>query len=210
MNGRIFGAEFRDVGERLHDGKSVRVVAASRVFATTQHDLWDALTNKERLPRWFGPIDGLLQPGGHYKIEGNAKGKITHCDPPDAFDLTWVVFFNTSWVQVRLSPEGSGTRLSLEHLMRKGFMSEKHWKKYGPGATGVGWDIGFWSLGQHIETPDAAVQPKEQEAWFSGEAGKSFLRECATAWGHSHFESGETQANAETAAERTAIFYAGD
>lgn len=210
MTGNFLGAEFRDVGERMHSGKSVRVVTASRVFATTQDDLWDALTNKERLPRWFAPVEGLLQPGGHYKIEGNAKGKITHCDPPNAFDLTWVIFFNTSWVQVRLAPEESGTRLSLEHLMRKGFMSEKHWKKYGPGATGVGWDIGLLSLGQHIETPVAAVTPKEQEAWFSEDAGKSFLRQCATAWGQSHIEGGEVRANAEAAADRTAKFYVGD
>lgn len=210
MSSSFLGAEFRDVGERMHNGKSVRVVAASRVFATTQDDLWDALTSKERLPRWFAPVEGVLEPGGDYKIKGNAKGKITHCDPPSAFDLTWVIFFNTSWVQVRLSSEESGTRLTLEHLMRKGFMSEKHWKKYGPGATGVGWDIGFLSLGQYIDAPDAALDPKEQEAWMATDAGKEFLKTCASAWGHSHAEAGEAKSHAETAAERTAKFYAGD
>lgn len=210
MHDIFLGAEFRDVGERSHNGHTVRVVGASRVFATTQDDLWDALTNKDRLSRWFAPVQGALQPGGHYKIKDNAKGKITHCDPPNEFDLTWVIFFNTSWVEVRLSPEDGGTRLSLEHLMRKGFLSEKHWKKYGPGATGVGWDIGFLSLGLHIEKPSEAIDPNEQEAWMATFAGKAFLRECATRWGQSHVEGGETHSNAEAAAGRTATFYAGE
>ena len=209
MSQGVFGAEFRDVGERLHNGKSVRVVAASRVFTISQDDLWDALTNQERLARWFALVEGRLEPGGHYKIQGNAKGKITHCDPPHAFDLTWVIFFNTSWVQVRLIPVDGGTRLALEHLMRKGFMSEKHWKKYGPGATGVGWDIGFWSLGQYIETPNAALDSSAQEAWLSSQEGKVFLRDCAVAWGWSHAESGAPQSHAKAVAERTAEFYTG-
>ena len=197
------------MGERIHNGKTVRVVAASRVFATTQDDLWDAITAKDRLPRWFAPVEGNLEPGGRYKIEGNAKGRITHCDPPNAFDLTWVFFFNTSWVQVRLQAEADGTRLTLEHLMRKGFASERHWAKYGPGATGVGWEIGFLSLGQHIDAPDQAKDPKEQEAWMATDEGKAFVHGCAHAWGEAHAAAGEPRADAAAAAERTTSFYAG-
>ena len=210
MSDNFLGAEFRDVGERSHLGKSVRVVAASRVFATTQDDLWDAMTTRDRLSRWFAPVEGILEPGGRYKVEGNAKGRITQCDPPHAFDLTWVIFFNTSWVQVRLQPEAAGTRLTLEHLMRKGFASERHWAKYGPGATGVGWDIGFLSLGQHLDAPDVAKDPKSQEAWTTTDEGKAFMRDCAHGWGVAHAEAGEPRADAAAAAERTASFYAGD
>jgi len=203
------GAEFREVAERQHEGKPARVVAASRVYSTSQDDLWDALTNKERLPRWFAPVEGALELGGKYKIKGNAKGKITRCDPPHAFDLTWVIFFNTSWVHVRLKAQEDGTRLTLEHIMHKGRMSEAHWRKYGPGATGVGWDIGFLSLGLHLAAPDAVIDQKEQEAWTKTGAGIAFLRTSAMSWGQSHIASGEAADVAHEMAEKTANFYAG-
>ena len=208
--GTIFGAEFRELAERTHNGKRVRVVAASRVFATSQEDLWDALTNKDRLPRWFAEVEGKLELGGKYKIKGNAKGKIIECTPPETFELTWVMFFNTSWVTVRLAPEDTGTRLTLEHIMTKGRLAEGHWRKYGPGATGVGWDIGFLSLDQHIETGGGQIDQKAQEAWMATDEGKAFLRTCAAAWGEAHIKGGEAADVATEMAENTAKFYSGE
>ena len=52
------GAEFRKVENREHQGKPALVVVAARTYDTTVADLWDALTNPERLPRWFLPIEG--------------------------------------------------------------------------------------------------------------------------------------------------------
>ena len=49
-----------------------------------------------------------------------------------------------SWVTVRLSPDPKGgTRLELEHAAHV----EEHWKKFGPGAVGIGWDLGLLGLG---------------------------------------------------------------
>lgn len=203
------GAEFREVAERQHEGKSARVVVASRVYTTSQDDLWDALTNKERLPRWFAPVEGTLELGGNYKIKGNAKGKITRCEPPYGFDLTWVYYFNTSWVHVRLEAEGSGTRMTLEHIMHKGRMSEGHWRKYGPGATGVGWDIWFLSLGLQLAAPDTDIDQKEQKAWMKTDAGIAFLRTSSMSWAQSHITAGEAADVANAMAEKTAKFYAG-
>ncbi len=52
-------------------------------------ELWDAVTNAERIPRWFAAITGELKLGGRYQLEGNAGGDITRCDAPTAVDITW-------------------------------------------------------------------------------------------------------------------------
>src|SRR3990170_3170289 len=108
---RAIGAEFRDVVEREHQGKPARGVVAARTYDTDAADLWDALTDKERIPRWFAPVEGELKLGGRYQVQGNAGGAITRCDRPEAFDIDWEFGGVLSWVTVRLAPEGTRTRL---------------------------------------------------------------------------------------------------
>ena len=84
-----FAAEFRKVEDRQREGEPVRVVIASRHYETDRDDLWNALTDAERLPRWFAPISGELKLGGSYQLEGNAGGTILRCDAPDHFEITW-------------------------------------------------------------------------------------------------------------------------
>ena len=204
-----FGAEFREVGERDYLGKPARVLVASRVYPTSQDDLWDAITNKERLPRWFAPIEGDLKLGGHYKIKDNAEGKITRCDPPEAIDLTWEYSSNVSWVRVRLTPENEAARLTLEHIMSKDPEAERHWREYGPGATGIGWDFGFYDLGLYLASKGGSIDRSAYEAWLQTEDGQAFIRSCATAWGEAHIKSGEAPDTAKAIAERTANFYCG-
>jgi len=203
------GAEFRELDEREHNGKPARVVAASRIYSTTQSDLWDAITNKDRLSRWFAPVEGTLEQGGRYKIKGNAKGKILWCEPHNGFDVTWVFFFNTSWVTARLAAEDNGTRLTIEHIMHKSYMSERHWKKYGPGATGVGWDLWFMALGIHLKEGGELINRSDHDAWEKTAEAKTFLRACAASWGESHIAAGENSESAKAMATATANFYAG-
>ncbi len=47
------GAVIREVTVRERDGKPARAVIATRSYDTDITDLWDALTNPERIPRWF-------------------------------------------------------------------------------------------------------------------------------------------------------------
>ena len=44
-----FGAEFREVQDRTRDGQPVRVVIGTRVYTTDRADLWNAMTDAERL-----------------------------------------------------------------------------------------------------------------------------------------------------------------
>jgi uncharacterized protein YndB with AHSA1/START domain len=48
------------------------VVSASRTFATSPDDLWEAITTPEQLARWFGSVSGDLRLGGSFQIEDNA------------------------------------------------------------------------------------------------------------------------------------------
>lgn len=75
------GAVNREVSDRDHRGKVRRVVAASRTFATSPDDLWEAITKSERLARWFGSVSGDLHLGGSFQIKGNAHGEVTACNP---------------------------------------------------------------------------------------------------------------------------------
>ena len=67
------GAVVRVVEDRVHEGEKMRVVIASRAYDTSIADLWDALTSKERLPRWFARVDGELELGGRYPGEGQCR-----------------------------------------------------------------------------------------------------------------------------------------
>lgn len=207
---RPLGAEFRRVREVEHEGKPARLVEGSRLYTTGIDDLWDALTNAERIPRWFSPIRGDLELGGRYQLEGNAEGTITRCDPPDALDVTWEFAGNVSWVSVRLTPETGGTRLTLLHTMLKDEAGEAHWEKYGPGAVGVGWDLSFLGLGLHVDSGGKAIDREVSDTWLALEEGKAFMRACAEAWGRAHAAAGETAEVAQAMAARTAGFYAGE
>ncbi len=104
----------RSVSSPERDGQPARAVALSRSYVTTLEDLWDAVANEARIPRWFLPVSGDLRRGGRYQLEGNAGGVITACDPCSRFSLTWEFCQDVSWVDVRLANDGQDrARLTL-------------------------------------------------------------------------------------------------
>lgn len=206
---QALGTTFQAVRDVEHDGQPARAVQGSRVYATEIDDMWDALTNAERLPRWFLPVSGDLRLGGRYQLEGNAEGTVTRCDPPEALEVTWEFAGNVSWVSVQLSSEDDGVRLDLMHTMLQDEASEAHWATYGPGATGVGWDQGFFGLGLHLASGGEQVDSEAYFAWLATDGGKAFLHACAAAWGKAHTAAGEDEAVARAMAEKTAAFYTG-
>ena len=198
------GAVERSVSWLERDGQSASAVTLSRSFATTVDDLWDAVTNGERIPRWFSPVSGDLQLGGRYQLEGNAGGTITACEPPSHFALTWE-FYGTSWVEVRVADGGDGgARLTLSHIAH---LSD-HWDQYGPGAAGVGWEMGLLGLALHIAQPDA---PKPDEAAFAASPdGKAFITGSSEGWEQAAVAAGTDPETAHAAATRTTAFYTGE
>ena len=201
---RQIGAEVRELSTR-EDG--ARVVVAARSYTTSMEDLWDALTNPERIPRWFAPVTGDLRLGGKYQIKGNASGEVVECDPPRRFGLTWGMQGQVSWVNVQLSENADGgTLLRLEHIAH---VPDDFWKQYGAGAVGVGWDQALFGLDQHFAT-GATVRPEDAEAWVASEEGRSFVRQSSDAWCAASIAAGTEPSAARAAAERTRQFYTGD
>jgi uncharacterized protein YndB with AHSA1/START domain len=184
------------------------VVVATRTYDTDPADLWEALTSAERIPRWFLPVEGDLRLGGRYQLKGNAGGTITRCEPPAAFDLTWEFGGGTSWVTVRLAPAGAATRLTLEHIVAASDVDE-HWTRFGPGAVGVGWDLGLLGLARYVDTGEA-VSHEDAERWAASAEGKAFARASAEGWANAHVAGGEREEVARAMAQRTAAFYAPD
>ncbi|WP_394821632.1 SRPBCC family protein [Pendulispora albinea] len=202
---RYIGAVTREVRESEQNGRPARVVVASRTYDTSIEDLWDAITNPERIPRWFLPVTGDLRAGGRYQLQGNAGGEITECAPPRRFSLTWVYAETTSWVAVTLKEVSKGTRLELEHTT----YVDDHWNQFGPGATGVGWDLAITGLGHHLAT-GAAVDPKDAAEWPLSEEGKDFARRSSDDWCRAAIASGTDPAVAKASAARTTAFYTGE
>ena len=197
------GAITRDVSSRSQDGKDARLVVASRTYPTTADDLWNALTSAERLPRWFLPITGDLRLGGRYQLQGNAGGEILICEPPRHLRISWEFGGQTSWVELRITKHGAGSRLTLEHTM----FVDDHWKKFGPGATGVGWDLALVGLAQHID--GAMANAEAGMAWMMSDNGKSFIRQSSDAWRLADVASGEDADTANAAASQTTAAYTG-
>src|SRR5580765_41820 len=83
------GLVMRQVRTGSRNGVPTKIAVARRTYATDRDDLWDAVTNAERIPRWFLPITGDLRVGGRYQFEGNAGGAIERCAPPESFAVTW-------------------------------------------------------------------------------------------------------------------------
>ena len=79
----------RTVRNLERDGKPAKAVIASCVYDTDAADLWNALTDAKRIPRWFLPVSGDLKLGGRYQFEGNAGGTITECVPQKRIGATW-------------------------------------------------------------------------------------------------------------------------
>ncbi len=168
--------------------------------------MWDAITNPERIPRWFLPISGDLRLGGRYQLHGNASGQITACEPPRSLAVTWEFGDQASWVQVRLTElSDGGTRLQLEHIL----LPDEHWNQYGPGATGVGWELAIMGLGRHLST-GAANDPKEAAEWLTSEEGKDFVARSSEEWGRASIASGTDETAARESARRTTAFYRGE
>ena len=194
----------RSVSSTLREGQAARAVALSRSYATTVEDLWDAVTNGERLPRWFLPISGELVLGGRYQLDGNAGGVITACARPSHLALTWEFGGDVSWVEVRFAERGAGARLALTHTAH---LSE-HWDTYGPGAVGVGWELALMGLAIHLAQPAA---PKPDEAAFAASPdGKALIAGSSEGWQRAAVAAGTDPAAARAAARRTTAFYTGE
>lgn len=199
----------RKVEDVSHEGQPARAVVAMRDYPTGIDDLWNALTDAERIPRWFAPVSGELKLGARYQIKGNAGGTITTCTPPSRLAMTWEFGGSISWVEVELEAASSDrTRLTLRHIAPLDDKSEEFWDKFGPGAVGVGWDLSLMGLGWHIETGKSNERFAE-ETWALSDEGIAFATASSEAWTGASLAYGTPEAAARRAGASTTAFYTG-
>jgi uncharacterized protein YndB with AHSA1/START domain len=201
----LIGGTTREVIQSERDGAATRVVRATRAFATTVEDLWDCVSNPERLPRWFLPVTGDLRVGGRFQIEGNAGGTVLECDPPEHLAVTWEAMGGMSWLDVRLSAtDDDGARLELSHTVP----TDAHWDQFGPGAVGVGWELALMGLVLHT-TSGEAVNAEEVMAWQTTAPALELMRGSAAGWRDAHIAGGDPADEAAAMADRTLAAYTG-
>ena len=198
------GKVTRKLDKVERNGRSAWRLTATRIYETSVDDAWDALTNPERIPRWFLPISGELHPRGRYQFEGNAGGVVERCDPPARLAVTWEMHGDVSWVEVTLSEAGAGqTRFELVHVAH---VPEAIFDQYGPGGVGIGWDLALVGMEKHFATK-AAVDPKAAEAWVQSTAGRVYVEACSAAWADASIGAGTDPEKAEAAAAQVSDFY---
>lgn len=204
---RHIGALTRRVVMGERDGKPAHIVIASRSFDTGIDDIWDAVTNAERIPRWFSPVSGDLRLGGRYRIEGNAEGTIETCEPPRRLALTWEFAGQVSWVEVDLAEEPDGTtRLELRHIAVLDDEYLKFWDQFGPGAVGVGWDLSFLGLAEHLEK-GWDKPPETDTEWVKTDEYRSFVAASSAGWHDASVALGTDAEAAAAARDATTKFY---
>lgn len=175
---RFIGAVTREVRSVEKDGRPARVVVAACSYDTTIEDLWDCITSPERIPRWFLLVSGDLRLGGRYQLQGNAGGQMI-------------------WVRVELTElSDGGAELRLEHTVPV----DDHWNQYGPGATGIGWELALMGLSRHVEGHVMPKQPPDT---------KDLVRRSSDEWCRASIAAGTNEEAARAAAARTTKFYAG-
>ncbi len=96
-------------------------------YSTDIDDLWSAITEPDRLARWWGKVDGDLRVGGefHLIVEWEGTGRVEACERPRRLQVTiresdesyrkgqGVPPFNST-IEATLTPAGDQTDLVIE------------------------------------------------------------------------------------------------
>ena len=204
---REIEAVTREVGEGSVPAGVGHAVRLQRDFDAPIEDVWDAVTNPERISRWFLPLSGDYRVGGRYQLEGNAGGTILACDRPNSLKVSWVYGppagdLDASVVEVRLSTVADGrTRFELDHTA---VVPEEFWAQFGPGAVGVGWDGAMLGLTLHLRGGGVG----DPEAWQVSAEGREFFTRSSEAWGEAYRASGADPDIVAQAVAGSTAFYA--
>jgi uncharacterized protein YndB with AHSA1/START domain len=114
----------RSVLGTLHSVHGEGVVRMEDRLDVGIDDLWRALTDPERLARWYGEVEGELSRGGAFRVRialaGERTGRVEACDPPQRLLLTMrdpdpqPGQPEQTVIEAQLTAKGAGTRLVWE------------------------------------------------------------------------------------------------
>jgi uncharacterized protein YndB with AHSA1/START domain len=198
----------RVVGTAELAGADAHVVRLQRTYSAPVDDVWDALTDPERIGRWFLPISGDYRIGGRFQFEGNAGGEILACERPQRLRVSWgfgeSAATDGSEIELRLTKLGDeSTSLELEHTA---VVPDEMWTQFGPGAVGVGWEGGLLGLSLHLAGGSIA----DPIAWQLSDEGRAFSTRASAAWGAANMAAGADPEAAASGVANTTQFYAPD
>jgi uncharacterized protein YndB with AHSA1/START domain len=131
----------------LHSNSSIGVVRLKCRFETDIDDLWSALTDPQRLARWYGNVDGDLRVGGEFAASVFASGWDGHghidvCDSQRKLEVTmWEEENKKHVVTAELTGNEDHANLALEV---RGITLDVLF------AYGVGWQLHIEDLGAHL------------------------------------------------------------
>ncbi|MFE6995680.1 SRPBCC family protein [Microbacterium sp. NPDC057659] len=107
------------------------------VYATGIDDLWQAVTDRDRIARWMVDLTGELRLGGTWSVvaQGDepswATGTITACDAPRTFSTTWhAIEEEPTELVVTLDEVEGGTRMRLVHTGIRSIFYGAGWQTY--------------------------------------------------------------------------------
>lgn len=74
----------REVGKQPIDGGEGIGVLLRQTYPAGIDEVWEALTDPDRIKRWFMPISGDLHPGGNFQLEGTQVVTFSNASQPFA------------------------------------------------------------------------------------------------------------------------------
>ena len=77
----------------LRSAQGTGVVRIEDRYRADIGDLWSALTDPDRLSRWYGQVEGDLRPGGAFRLhiesdDWDGTGRVDACGPPRRLQVT--------------------------------------------------------------------------------------------------------------------------
>ncbi len=169
----------REIDYRETPAGRVRSLLIRREYDAKIADVWDAITDPERLRRWFLPVTGDLREGGTFQLKDNAGGEIRRCDAPNLLAVTWAYGdAAASDVEIRLSETAGVTRLELHHAPvaetidfgGRDIDPVLNDAETGVWGLGAGWEMGAIALASYLtgefpaDTAAAEMPPELLEA----------------------------------------------
>ncbi|MGZ8745164.1 MAG: SRPBCC family protein [Nocardioides sp.] len=153
-----------DPAVALSDGRAE--LRIEQTWETDAADLWDAVSNPERLARWFAPIIGAVTVGGEFGIhfdDGDVPDMtLLSCDP-GAFAFTWPTEAGSTEVRVEVLATGPTTStLLLTHRLLPPASAPEY---------GAGWAAYVGQLRDHLDGRESG------DWWSAFGASRDRLRE---------------------------------
>ena len=200
----------REVGSgRIAAGEG-RAIRLGRTYDAPIEDVWDALTNPERIGRWFLPISGDYRVGGRYQLEGNAGGEILACERPHRLRVTWV-YGEVGQRCRRLRARGAAHIGRRTDRRRSSSSTPRSCPTSRGASTGRARSASAGTGAcSGCRSTCGASPSRIPIAWQLSDEGREFAARSSAAWGAANVAAGADPVAAASGVANTTAFYAPD